>query len=59
MFKVSYSLKNKQGYVIDKNKNFSDLKEAFSYMSFLRKKSTTLGLPIVETIVEKNVGDVG
>lgn len=50
MFKVSYISKNKQGYLIDKNKNFNSLKTAFLYMQKLKSQSKAVGQPILERV---------
>lgn len=50
MFKVTYTAKNKQGYLIDKNKDFKSLKEAFVYMKKIKAQSKTIGQPILERV---------
>lgn len=50
MFKVSYITKNKQGYLIDKNKKFKSLTEAYDYMVILKAQSKAVGKPILEKV---------
>ena len=50
MFKVSYISKNKQGYLIDKDKDFKSLKSAFKYMKSLKANSKAVGQPILERV---------
>ena len=48
MFKVSYTTKNKNGYVIESHKNFKILKDAYDFMRTLPNKMVIIGLPILE-----------
>lgn len=50
MFKVTYIAKDKQGYLIDKNKKFKSLKEAYDYMVILKAQSKSIGQPILEKV---------
>lgn len=50
MFKVSHTEKNKQGYLIDKKKEFKELQDAFRYMKILKIKSKAIGLPVLERV---------
>jgi endo-1,4-beta-D-glucanase Y len=50
MFKVTYIAKDKKGYLIDKNKNFKSLKEAYGYMVILKAQSKSIGQPVLEKV---------
>lgn len=50
MYKVTYIAKNKKGYLIDKNKDFHSLKEAFIYMKKIKSQAKAIGQPILERV---------
>ena len=48
MFKVSYIIKNENGYLVDKSKNFDMLQEAFKFVRELNSSSKLVGKPTIE-----------
>jgi hypothetical protein len=50
MFLVSYTAKNKQGYLIDKNKSFKELIKAYKYMHKLKKDGKIVGQAVLERV---------
>lgn len=50
MFKVSHIEKDKNGYLVDKKKEFKELQDAFKYMKILKIKSKAVGYPVLERV---------
>jgi hypothetical protein len=50
MFKVTYTAKNKKGYLVDRKKNFEEIKDAYQYMTLLNAKKEAIGQPILEKV---------
>lgn len=48
MFKVTYTVKNEKGYLVDKHKNFDMLQEAFVFIRELNSNSKLVGKPTLE-----------
>lgn len=48
MFKVTYTIKNENGFLVDKAKNFEMLQEAFKFIRELNSNSKMVGKPIIE-----------
>lgn len=50
MFKVTYTIKNESGYLVDKKKNFEMLQEAFKFMRELNNNVKIIGKPTLERV---------
>jgi hypothetical protein len=48
MFKVTYTVKNETGFLVDKSKNFEMLQDAFKFVRELKSNSKMVGKPIIE-----------
>lgn len=48
MFKVTYTIKNENGYLVDKSKTFDMLQEAFKFVRELNSNSKMIGKPTIE-----------
>lgn len=48
MFKVTYTVKNETGYLVDKSKKFDMLQEAFKFVRELKNNSKMVGKPTIE-----------
>lgn len=48
MFKVTYTIKNENGFLVDKTKNFEMLREAFKFVRELNSNSKMVGKPTIE-----------
>lgn len=48
MFKVTYTVKNENGYLVDKAKHFNMLQEAFKFIRELNGNSKMVGKPTIE-----------
>lgn len=48
MFKVIYTVKNENGYLVDKSKMFDMLQDAFKFVRELKGNSKMVGKPTIE-----------
>lgn len=48
MYKVTYTVKNEDGYIVDKVKKFDQAKSAIAFMRQISKDSNLYGRPIFE-----------
>lgn len=48
MFKVTYTVKNETGFLVDKSKNFDVLQDAFKFIRELHSNSKVVGKPTIE-----------
>lgn len=48
MYKVTYSIKNHDGYLVDKSKKFDTMQEACKFIRELNRSSSIIGRPTVE-----------
>lgn len=48
MYKVTYSIKNQDGYLVDKSKKFDTVQEACKFVRELNLSKTIVGRPMVE-----------
>lgn len=48
MYKVTYTVKNKDGFLIDKVKKFELMQDACKYIRELNRSTTIIGRPTVE-----------
>lgn len=46
---LSYTVKNKDGYLEDVHRQFSSTKAAYIFLVFLKKNVTLIGKPILES----------
>lgn len=50
MYKITYTVKNKDGYLEDKTRSFDQMKVAITFMRALTGISNVVGKPILERI---------
>lgn len=48
MFKVTYTVKNETGFLVDKSKNFEMLQDAFRFVRELKSNPKMVGKPTIE-----------
>lgn len=48
MFKVTYTVKNETGFLVDKSKTFDLLQDAFKFVRGLNSNSKMVGKPTIE-----------
>ena len=48
MFKVTYTIKNENGFLVDKSKMFDMLQDAFKFVRELISTSKAVGKPTIE-----------
>ncbi len=47
--KISYSVKNEDGFMVDRKVKFVSLSEAYLYIKSLKQNSNLIGKPVLET----------
>jgi hypothetical protein len=48
MFKVTYSVKDNDGYLVDKTKKFDRIQDACKFIRELNRSTNLVGRPLVE-----------
>lgn len=48
MYKVTYTVKSKDGYLVDKTKKFEIMQDACKFIRELNRSNTIIGRPMIE-----------